>query len=233
VSLTLVGLVGLALALGVAVVVVVAVVAERYARGRGLVRVADRLTDEFGTARPVTLDVPERPLLPALLRGRATARMSATDVPVGDGAQLERLDSEVDTLELSIRRRTLRTGPTRFVARIEERELARVVDLPTVVSRLELRAEGLRVWTVLGLPLDAEVLVTDGGLRIVPDPAQLAAAAQLPGLSALRRAIDGLGLQLPLPPLPLDAVVETVTFDTGVAHVTGRVPPRDVPLSGP
>lgn len=213
------------------VIVGVALAAERYARGPALARAAARLTEELGTARPVTLVVPERPLLPALLRGRASARVSASGVPVGDHGQLDRLDAEVATLALSVRRRTLQASEARFAARIEERELAAVIELPSVVSRLELRPEGLRVWTVLGIPLDAEVLVTGEGLRVVPDPAQLAAVAQLPGLSAVRRAVDGLGLRLPFPPLPLGAFVETVTFETGVAHVTGRVPPREFPLS--
>jgi hypothetical protein len=209
-----------------------AVVAERLARGQGLDRAAAHLTTQLGTARPVRLVVPERPLLPALLAGRASVQIDAEGVPVGDGAQLEQLDIRLDPVRLRLRDTTLHTGPGSFTATVAERELGDLVRLPGVISRLELRAEGLRVWTVLGVPLDAEVMVHDGALRVLPDPAQVARLLARPGLSSLRRAVDGLGLLLPLPTLPFGAVVEAVAFETGRAHVTGSIGPQVLPLRG-
>jgi hypothetical protein len=223
-----VGLAGSAAAVPAAAVVV----AERLARGQGLERAAAHLTAQLGTERPVRLAVPERPLLPALLAGRATAQVEAEGVPVGDGAQLEQLSVRLDPVRLRLRDTTLHTGAGVFEASVAERELGDLVRLPGVVSRLELRADGLRVWTVFGVALDAEVLVHDGALRVLPDPAQMARLFARPGLAGLRRAVDGLGLLLPLPPLPFGAVVETLTFDTGRAHVTGRIAPQVLPLRG-
>jgi hypothetical protein len=225
---TVVGLAGSAAAVPAAA----AVVAERLARGQGLDRAAAHLTSQLGTATPVRLGVPERPLLPALLAGRASAQIDAEGVPVGDGAQLEQLTVQLDPVRLRLRDTTLHTGTGSFTATVAERELGDLVRLPGVISRLELRAEGLRVWTVLGVALDAEVMVHEGALRVLPDPAQVARLLALPGLSALRRAVDGLGLLLPLPPLPFGAVVEAVAFETGRAHVTGSIGPQVLPLRG-
>jgi hypothetical protein len=209
-----------------------AVVVERLARGRGLERAAAHLTSQLETEQPVLLDVPERPLLPALLTGRATARIDAEGVPVGDGAQLEQLTVELDPVRLRLRDATLHTGAGTFTATVAERELGDLVRLPGVISRLELRADGLRAWTVFGVALDAEVMVNDGALRVLPDPAQMARLFARPGLAGLRRAVDGLGLLLPLPTLPFGAVVETVAFETGRAQVTGRIGPQVLPLRG-
>jgi hypothetical protein len=208
------------------------VVAERLARGQGLDRAAAHLTSQLGTARPVRLEVPERPLLPALLAGRASARIDAEGVPVGDGAQLEQLTVELDPVRLRLRDTTLHTGAGTFTATVAERELGDLVRLPGVISRLELRDDGLRAWTVFGVSLDAEVMVHDGALRVLPDPAQVARLLARPGLAGLRRAVDGLGLLLPLPTLPFGAVVETVSFETGRAQVAGRIGPQVLPLRG-
>jgi hypothetical protein len=209
-----------------------AVVVERLARGRGLERAAAHLTSQLGTERPVRLDVPERPLLPALLAGRASARIDAEGVPVGDGAQLEQLSIRLDPVRLRLRDTTLHTGAGSFAASVAERELTDLVRLPGVISRLELRADGLRAWTIFGVALDADVMIHDGALRVLPDPAQMARLFARPGLAGLRRAVDGLGLLLPLPTLPFGAVVETVRFETGRAHVTGRIGPQVLPLRG-
>jgi hypothetical protein len=210
----------------------VATVAERWARGQGLDRAEAHLTARLGTATPVRLDVPERPLLPALLAGRASANIDAEGVPVGDRAQLERLTVALDPVRLHLRDTTLHTGTGSFTATVAERELGDLVRLPGAISRLELRAAGLRVWTVLGVPLDAEVLIHEGGLRVLPDPAQLERLLALPGLSALRRAVGHLGLLLPLPPLPFGAVVEDLRFTAGRLDVSGHLPPQEIPLRG-
>ena len=124
------------------------------------------------------------------------------------------------------------TGPGTFTATIDERELGDLVRLPGVVARLEVGENGLRVWTVLGVGLDTEVLVVDGALRVIPDPVQVAPLLRLPGVGALRRTIEGRGLRLDLPPLPFGATVEAITFDAGAAIASGRLAPQRFALRG-
>ncbi len=208
-----------------------AVLAERWARTRGLALAASQLAARLGTASPVILDVPARPLLRALLTSDGTeARVTARDVPVGDDARLRDLHATIADVRAHPRDRELRTGPGTFTATVDEAELGRLVRLPGVVSRLELRASGLRVWTVLGVGIDADVLVHDGALRVLPDPAQVGKLLELPGLSAFRRAIEGRGLLLELPALPFDARVETVRFLDAQVEVTGHLAPQVLSL---
>jgi hypothetical protein len=207
-----------------------AVLAERWARTRGLELARRRLAAELGTDA-VTLAAQDRPLLLALL-GRDGGRIAihAEDVPVGDDALLRSLEATVHDVRVDLPGRRLTTGVGTFTATVDERELGLLVRVPGVVSRLELGAGGLRVWTVLGVAVDADVLVHDGALRVIPDPAQVAPLLRLPGVGAFRRAIEGAGLLLALPTLPFDATVETVTFDTGQAVATGRLAPQQLPL---
>lgn len=203
---------------------VAAVAAERWARTRGLDRIRRRVAAELGTDR-VRLAVPARPLLPALLRaGGTVVEVHAEDVPVGDGAMLRSLAATIPHVRADVGARALTTGLGSFTATVDERELAALVRLPGIVSRLEIAPDGLRVWTVLGLGVDADVLVHDGALRVIPDPAQLAPLLQLPGVGAFRRAIEGAGLRLELPALPFDATVEALSFRVGQAVATGHLP---------
>jgi hypothetical protein len=217
--------IGLLVLLLVALVApVAAVAAERWAQTHGLARVRRRVAAELGTDR-VTLAVAERPLLPALLRaGGTVVEVHAEDVPVGDGAMLRSLAATVPHVRADVGDRALTTGLGGFTATIDERELGALVRLPGIVSRLELAADGLRVWTVLGIAVDADVLVHDGALRVIPDPAQLAPLLELPGVGAFRRAIEGAGLRLELPALPFDATVEALSFRVGQVVATGRLP---------
>ncbi|WP_052667354.1 hypothetical protein [Nitriliruptor alkaliphilus] len=205
-----------------------ATLGERWAQTRGLALARRRLADQLGTDA-VTLDAPDRPLLIALLRG-TRVDLRADDLPVGDGAMLRSLEATIHDVRAEVRGRVVTTGLGTFVARIEERELGALVRLPGVVSRLELGPTGLRVWTVLGIAVEADVLVHDGALRVIPDPGQVATLLQLPGVGAFRRAVEGAGLRLELPPLPFDAIVETLTFRTGEVLATGRLAPQRLPL---
>ncbi|MEX1177158.1 MAG: LmeA family phospholipid-binding protein [Nitriliruptor sp.] len=218
----------------VVVAVVTATVAERWAHTRGLLLAGVELARELGTASPAAVDVPARPLLPALLTGEGTqAHVSARDVPVGDDARLRDLTATIDGVRAVVRSRRLDTGHGTFTALIDEAELSRLVSLPGVVARLEVRAAGLRVWTVLGIAVDADVLVHDGELRVIPDPAQVGKLLERPGLAAFRRAIDGRGLLLELPPLPFGARVETLDFLDAQVEVTGRLAPQEFTLRAP
>jgi hypothetical protein len=221
-------------ALGVVVVTVAAAVAaEAWARTRGLARAADQLAAQVGTT-DLELTVPERPLLPVLLRGPGTsAELVARDVPVGDrGGHVRELRAHVVDVRVDPRRRTLVLGEGTFTATIGQEDLGRVVQLPGVVDRLELRRAGLRVWTVLAVPVDAEVLVIDGGLTILPDPLQIDGLLALPGLSAFRRTLENASLRLPLPVLPLDGRILDLVFDDGEVVVSGSSAGRSLPWSG-
>jgi hypothetical protein len=204
--------------------------AERWASTEGLTRVRDRLATELRTD-DVVVDVPARPLLSALLRSPGTpVHVRANDVPVGDDSRLRELVTEIDDVRIDLRSRHLTSGAGTFTAVIAEAELTRLLRLPGVISRLELRAGGLRVWTALAVPLDAEILVRDGALRVLPDPAQLGRLLDRPGLGAFRRALEGSGLRLGLPALPLDAQVGDLAFEAGTVTVTGTGPPQRLPL---
>lgn len=223
-------LVGIVLALTLIVAALSAavgvVVAERWARGRGSDLARERLAAELGT-RSVEISIDERPLVPALLRRPGIAvRIHATDVPVADGALLRDLFASVRDVRVDLRKRVLTTDDGTFAVTIDERELGSLVHLPNVVTRLELRDEGLRAWTVLGVGIDVEVIVLDGALRLVPDPVQVAPLLRLPGVNAFRRTIEGAGLRLELPVLPFGAIVEELSFTPAAVVATGRLAPQ-------
>lgn len=225
------GVVGGVIVLAV-VTVAAAVLAERWARTRGLEHARDRLAAHLRTDT-ITLDVPERPLLPALLHGPGTgAEIGAHDVPVGDrDAHLRDLAASVTDVRVDLRRRSLVTGAGSFTALVGQEDLGRLLKLPGVVSRLELRATGLRVWTLLGVPVDADVLLRDGGLLLLPDPVQVTKLLQLPGLSAFRRTIEAGGLRLALPDLPLGATITDLVFGDGEVVVIGTLEGQAFPLA--
>ncbi len=213
-----------------AVMVAAAGAAEAWARGRGLEAARAQLATRLGVSR-LELDVVERPVLVALLRRAGThATIRAQDVPVGDDGRLRDLTATLEGVRVLPRSRTVETGPGSFTAVIEERELDSIVRLPGVVARLELGADGLRVWTILGVAVDAEVIVTDGGLRVVPDAVQVAPLLRLPGVGAFRRVVEDRGLLLELPPLPFDATIEELRFQVGAVTATGTLPEQRLPL---
>jgi hypothetical protein len=207
-----------------------ALAGERWARTSGLERARRQLAAELGTDT-VTVTARERPLLVGFLGPTGTrVEVHAEDVPVGDGARIRTLDATIHDVRADLLGRVVTTGLGTFVATIDERELELLVRVPGVVSRLELRETGLRVWTVLGVAVDADVLVHDGVLRVIPDPAQVAPLLRLPGVGAFRRAVEGRGLRIELPPLPFDALVETLDIRAGLVLASGRLGPQRLPL---
>lgn len=205
--------------------------AERWATTVGLARAQAQLTDRLGTA-DVTLDVPARPLLPELLRAPGTpARLHAGGVPIGDrDGRLRTLEADAPDVRIDPRTRRLTTAPGTFTAVITADDLARMVRLPGVVNRLELRHHGLRVWTVLGVPVDTATELVDGELRVVPDPLQVRDLLKLPGLGAFRRTIEAGGLRIALPQLPLGATIDDLRFGDGQVTASGRFEGLDLPL---
>lgn len=220
-----------ALVSGAAAMAVIAALAERWARTRGLERATTVLRDRL-RAGALRLDVPARPLLPGLLRDAGTAaHLVAHDVPVGDdGGHLADLDVRVPGVRLRPGRRVLETADGSFTALVGQEDLGRIVTLPGVVSRLELRTAGLRVWTVLAVPIDAEVAVADHALVVIPDPLQVSRLLELPGLSAFRRTVAHGGVRLGLPDLPLGAAITGLVFGDGEVTVTGTVPVQRLTL---
>jgi CBS domain-containing protein len=213
------------------VVAAAALIAERWARTRGLAIARQRLDEQLG-ADSLRIEVPARPLLPALLRPPGTsATIDAHGVPVGDrSGYLRHLHAVVDDVRVRLTDRAVTTGSGTFTAVVGQEDLGRILRLPGIVTRLELRRAGLRVWTPLAVPVDADVLVRDGGLVVLPDPVQVRRLLDLPGLSAFRRTIEGGGLRLGLPELPLGAEVTDLAFDDGAVVVTGTVVPQRFPL---
>lgn len=224
-------LVGGSLLLVVAASVAGARWAERWATTEGLARAQQQLAQALGTP-DVTLDVPARPLLPELLRAPGTpARLQARAVPIGDrDGRLRTLEADAPDVRVDVRTRRLTTAPGTFTAVITADDLARMVRLPGVVNRLELRHHGLRVWTVLGVPVDTATELVDGELRVVPDPLQVRDLLKLPGLGAFRRTIEAGGLRIALPQLPLGATIEDLRFGDGQVTATGRFEGLDLPL---
>lgn len=213
------------------VVVVAGRRVEAWATTIGLDRARQQLVDNLGT-REVTLDVPARPLLPDLLRAPGTpARLFAYHVPIGDrDGQLRALEVDAPDVRVDLRTRRLTTAPGTFRAIIAGDDLEQMVRLPGVVSRLELRHHGLRVWTVLGVPVDTVTELVDGELRVVPDPLQVRDLLRLPGLSAFRRTLEAGGMRIALPELPLGATIDDLRFGEGQVTATGRFDGLDLPL---
>lgn len=208
--------------------------AESWACGPGLDRARQELAAQLGTDE-VELAVAARPLVPALLRRPGTqAQMTARGVPLGrsDGL-LRRLDAEVPAVHLDVRAWRLTTSAGTFTARLGADDLARSVRLPGVVARLELRHHGLRVWTVLGVPVDTRTELRDGQLLVHPDPLQVRDLLRLPGLGAFRRTLEAGGLRIALPELPLGAQVTAIRFGNDRAEVSGTFEPLTVPLGRP
>ena len=225
-------LVVLAVLVASVVVAVVAVVRlERWATTVGLERARQHLATSFGTD-DVALDVPARPLLPALLRHPGTpAQVSARAVPIGDGrGRLRTLEAAAPDVRIEVRTRRLVTAEGTFRAVIAGDDLARSVRLPGVVARLELRRHGLRVWTVLGVPVDTRTELSGGALRVLPDPLQVRDLLALPGLGAFRRTLEVGGLRIELPQLPLGAVIDELEFGEGQVTASGRFPGLELEL---
>lgn len=221
----------------VALLAASAVLAEAWLRTRGLDRLRRSVAAALGTRpRLVSVEVDAPRILPLVVARRETqVRLRADEVPmhIGD-ARLRHLEVTLHGARIVGWRGSLRLiiDGGRFVAELDERELPALLPLRGVVTRTEVREDGLRLWTVAAVPVDADVIVAGESLVIHPDPAQLSQLLELPGLRAVRRFVPEARLRVPLPELPLEASIREVGFQAGSVEIRGMVPPQELHRDG-
>lgn len=216
----------------VLLVTAVTVATELWLRGRGWRLLHRALADRLGA--PVDVELADTLLLPVVVGRRDTAvRLHAYDLPVEE-ASLRELTVELHGVRGSggLRPRGLVMDGGRFRAVLDERELATLLPLRGVVTRTEVREDGLRLWTVAAVPVDADVIVAGEELLIHPDPAQLSKLLELPGLRPIHRLVSDSRVRVPLPELPLNASVRELGFTAGQVEIRGVVPPQQLGRDG-
>lgn len=179
--------------------------------------------------------------LGALIRGRVRqVVVDGTDVRLAPELTVAELHLEADEIEVDRSRRTLRSvGKARFRARIDGREVARLVrqrSQSAVAPELRLVGSVLKVRVVpeiLGRPtvtvdVDGTVAVSDGG-RLVHFVADSARLAILPvPQSVLGFVLDRVNPVVDLSKAPVPFTVETVLLRDGSLFLRGNVPPEEV-----
>lgn len=116
-----------------------------------------------------------------------TARVRATDVPLENGATLDRLDVELTDVEVDLA--DLRANPKRlppaqegtFSARLGEASVTAMLGIPTGLAEVQLRPGVVRLGAA-GLRVDADVVAEDGDVvvRLQGPLAQLLGGAEFP-----------------------------------------------------
>lgn len=144
--------------------------------------------------------------------------VTARAVPVGDDAELARLDVWLGDVRLPARPAggggptggRVRAARGSFEARVDSAQLARLADLPPGLTGLRLTDDALRIHTAAGPALETSVTARDGGLLIRAD----------------RGLIGVLGraeLRLPLGELPAGARVEHARVEDGMLVAAGSL----------
>lgn len=192
----------------------VAVVAETVVRHRLVQLAADRTAAALHA--DVELQVVGRPLLLHLLRRHVPhVVVVADDLPVLEGrARLDRLRVEFDDLRLVDRARKRQVAATsaRFDLRLAEDELLEMVTLPSYLGSLSIREDGLRLTTLAGVTVDADVRLEGDGLLV-----------------QMSRSVLGILPQpsfwLALPTWPYGASIEDVALHDGWLAAWGSMDP--------
>ena len=202
--------------------------------------VVELLPSYVGPARSYVAKV-RSDSLGALMRGRVRqVVVDGVDVRLAPDLTVAELHMEADEIEVDRGRRTLRSvGKARFRARIDGREVARLVrgrsrsavppELKVVGSVLKVRV----VPEVLGRPtvavdVDGTVAVSDGGrlVHFVADSARLA-IVPVPQ-SVLGFVLDRVNPVVDLSRAPVPFTIETVLLRDGSLFLRGNVPPEEV-----
>lgn len=144
-----------------------------------------------------------------------TATLRSTDVPLDNGAVLDRLDVVLTNVEVDVS--DLRNNPRRlppaeegtFRARISAKSLAEVLQIPPDVAALTLSRDTVTL-EAAGLEVDAEVVADDGDVVV-----------RLKG--PLAQVLGGAELPIDLSDEPGSPYVEDVTIRDGVMVVRGRL----------
>lgn len=152
-----------------------------------------------------------------LLQGRIpTATLTASEVPLENGAILSRLRVELTEVEVNVadlRRNTDHLPPAdqgSFEATLTEDSVAAMLGIPADLARVRLRGDGILRLRAAGLSLDARVEATDGDV-----------AVSLAG--PLAQVIGGELLRIDLSNEPGAPHVEQVVIDEGVMVVRGTL----------
>lgn len=177
-------------------------------------RIADDVSQTLDADTEVALE--RWPVSVRLLNGTIpTARATATDVPLDNGATLDRLDVELTNVEINVsdlRRRTNRLPPAEegtFSATLGEDALAAVLGIPAGVVNVMLQ-DGVVRLEAAGVNVEADVGARDGQVIV-----------SLRG--ALGQVLGAQELPIDLSDEPGAPAVQEITIDDGVMVVRGTL----------
>lgn len=196
------------------VLVVATMIVETLARHRLVQLGADRIARALHA--DTELHVVGRPLLWHLAR-RHLPRVSvvADDLPVLEGrTRLQRLHVDVHDVRLTVRgddRRVMAAG-AHFELSLTDDQLLEMVTLPSYLVSLAIVPRGLRLTTVAGVAVEADVRLAGDGLQVRMSPAVL-------------RLLPQPSFWLPLPTWPYGATITEVTLHDGWLQAWGTMDP--------
>lgn len=151
-----------------------------------------------------------------LLGSIPTARISATDVPMEDGGQLEQLDVELTDVEVDVSSLSgggeNRLPPARsgtFSAQLSERSVVGLLGLPAGLAEVTLVDGGITI-SAAGLEVEGEVEARDGDVVV-----------SLSG--PLAQVLGGAEFPIDLSDQPGAPAVEDVDISGGVMTVSGTL----------
>lgn len=201
----------------IGVLAVAVVLTEAAVRHRLVQLAADRIARALHA--DVELHVVGRPLLWHLAR-RHLPRVSvvADDLPVLDGrAHLQLLHVDVDDVRLVDRAedRKVVAGAGRFDLRLTDEQLLAMVTLPSYLVSLSIVPRGLRLTTLAGVAVDADVRLAGDGLQVRVSPAVL-------------RLLPQPSFWLPLPTWPYGATVTDIELHDGWLRAWGAMDPEQL-----
>lgn len=198
-----------AIVLGVLALLALGLVIERALEARAPIVAGRRLGELLGL--PVEVVAGGRGRDWVRHRTVSVVALTAHHVPIRDGvAELARIDVQLRKVSWEGRgsgRRVMAEAGD-FTARIEQSELQKLVDLPPLVRRLEVRNEHLRLITTGGLAVDLRVTAEDHAIVLAP------VANPLPKVLPMR-------WRVPLEELPAGARIQRAVVRDGAVVASG------------
>lgn len=184
--------------------------ATTYAEQRTAANVSEALDAD------ATVDFSGWPVGARLLLGSIpTAELTATDVPLGNGATLDRLDVELTDVKVDVndlRQNANRLPPAddgTFEAQLSEASVATMLGIPANLVDVRLRAGTVRL-RAAGLQVEADVVAEDGDVVV-----------RLRG--PLARLLGGRAFPIDLSDEPGSPEVRNVEIRDGVMIVSGTL----------
>lgn len=161
------------------------------------------------------VDAGPRGLLRGLLRRHfPQLRIHVTAMPLDGGrAQVDQLHVMLDNVrvKLTLRGPMVRIGAVRFRATINQAQLNRLVELPSVVDRFSITPNGFTFHTFTGLPVFTTVELKDNQLVVAPT-----SPVPIPWLPRI-------GWGITLPNLPVGAKLSQLALYDGLLIAAGSV----------